>query len=431
MSKIYECALKDQILKLCEEKNTLPDNQFGFRPKHSTVHALIKFQNDITTNLNLRKATIACSLDNEKAFDTVWIDGLIYKMQHLFGFPPHLCRTVYDYLSSRKCMVNIDGTDSIIYPVAAGVPQGAVLSAILYIIYTSDLPAPDISHNGVKVLQFADDVLVYISTSSLQLGQNRLNRHLKKITDFQTKWKIRVNPEKCEAIVFKGTVKNSTRSINQNHKNVKVVVNNIQIPLSTTMKYLGIIFHSKATFYGHIKNTMQKTTNMFHMLRRILNSRSTLKPKIKLLCYKQLLRPIITYAFPVWANISSHQMEQLRVFERKCLRACMNCRRSPGTYKLIRNQDLYNLAGIERIDRFLIRTTLKTWEKTRLLENPLTQEALSYDAEILSDPRSAYKPPNNICFLKDTGRLFRGDTLTLYHQRYNKTTDGEVYSTAQ
>jgi hypothetical protein len=53
--------------------------QFGFRPKHCTPLQLTHLVERITRNFGEKRLTGAVFLDLAKAFDTVWINGLIYK----------------------------------------------------------------------------------------------------------------------------------------------------------------------------------------------------------------------------------------------------------------------------------------------------------------------------------------------------------------
>lgn len=89
ISKIIEKVLHNRILNYCNENNLLPNNQFGFRSKHSAVHALIRLFEEAVMGFNDRKVTIAAFLDIEKAFDTMWVEGLIYKLINM-RFPDYL-----------------------------------------------------------------------------------------------------------------------------------------------------------------------------------------------------------------------------------------------------------------------------------------------------------------------------------------------------
>jgi hypothetical protein len=63
----------------------MQDEQFGFRPRHSISLQLARLER-ITRNFGEKRLTGAVFLDVGKAFDTVWIDGLLYKLT-LLNFP--------------------------------------------------------------------------------------------------------------------------------------------------------------------------------------------------------------------------------------------------------------------------------------------------------------------------------------------------------
>lgn len=206
---------------------------------------LIKFANYVIVNLNAKTPTIACTLDVEKAFDTVWTAGLIYKMHHVFGFSTHICKLLMCYLSERWFKVTVDSHISQRYQIAAGVPQGGVLSALLYVIYVADLPLPPETAPPITRLQYADDILVYLPCKNLLRGQDILNEYLNTIHHHLAKWKIKLNPMKIEAIVFKGTNKQHSNGVNHLHKFVTINVDGYPIALQNEVKYLGVIFSKR------------------------------------------------------------------------------------------------------------------------------------------------------------------------------------------
>lgn len=109
----------------------MPDAQFGFRYKHSTVHAITKFVSNICWSLNEKKFFGTCLIDLEKAFDSVWLDGLIYKLIKN-SFPIHLIKIKHN----RKFKVyNGKENSDLTFELLAGLQQGAVNSLILFNIY--------------------------------------------------------------------------------------------------------------------------------------------------------------------------------------------------------------------------------------------------------------------------------------------------------
>lgn len=79
-SKVFEIVVNKAIDKFTFENNIIHDSQFGFRYEHSTVHAISKLQSDVCEALNKGEFVGACLIDLEKAFDTVNIEGLFFKM---------------------------------------------------------------------------------------------------------------------------------------------------------------------------------------------------------------------------------------------------------------------------------------------------------------------------------------------------------------
>jgi hypothetical protein len=69
------------------------DEQFGLRLRHSTSLQLAHLVERITGNFVEKRLTGAVLLDVAKAFDTVWINGLLYKLT-LLNFPSYIVNTI-------------------------------------------------------------------------------------------------------------------------------------------------------------------------------------------------------------------------------------------------------------------------------------------------------------------------------------------------
>ena len=92
------------------------------------------------------------SLDISKAFDRVWHASLLSKLPS-YGIPADVCSWVAYFLSERSIRVVIDGCSSDPMAIDAGVPQGSVLSATLFLLHINDLLQPGI-------VGYADDSTV-------------------------------------------------------------------------------------------------------------------------------------------------------------------------------------------------------------------------------------------------------------------------------
>lgn len=139
VGKVYEKRITEHIKHHCNENNIIPDEQFGFRDKHSTVHAITKLTTDLCTALNDGEKVGACLIDIEKFFDSVWIEGVLFKLSQK-NFPANLILITCSMLTGRDFFAN-DGkiNSSIRGLIQNGLQQGAVSAPIIFAATNSDV----------------------------------------------------------------------------------------------------------------------------------------------------------------------------------------------------------------------------------------------------------------------------------------------------
>ena len=103
---------------------------------------------------------------------------------------------------------------------SAGVPQGSVLAPALYNLYTSDLP----SHNQSQIAQYADDTVLYYKHFSIINSKNNISRHLRHMTQWCNKWRIKVNEEKSNVVIFTQRRPNITAPLKLNNKEIQLLI---------------------------------------------------------------------------------------------------------------------------------------------------------------------------------------------------------------
>jgi len=139
--KLFDKTLPARILHGVSERGLMRYEQFGFKPRHSTSLQLARLVERITRNFGEKRQTGAGFLDVAKAFDTVWIDGLFYKLT-LLNFPPYIVQTILSYLRDRTFEVSFQTATSSRHSMKAGVAQGVLMSPILFSLYVNDMPSP-------------------------------------------------------------------------------------------------------------------------------------------------------------------------------------------------------------------------------------------------------------------------------------------------
>ena len=79
----------------------ISQNQSGFKRGDSCINQLISITHDILNSLDEGLEVRGVFLDISKAFDKVWHDGLIYKLQQN-GISGELLNILVDFLNNRK-----------------------------------------------------------------------------------------------------------------------------------------------------------------------------------------------------------------------------------------------------------------------------------------------------------------------------------------
>ena len=113
-----------------------------------------------------------------KAFDTVWHAGLLYKL-FMLGIPKYLIFTIKNLLSDRQLEIRINDTHSTPFTPKQGLPQGSPLSPLLYNIYCHDMYNHNIRvKNHVDktnyILQYADDTALIAHGKNTKQATERL-----------------------------------------------------------------------------------------------------------------------------------------------------------------------------------------------------------------------------------------------------------------
>ena len=121
-----------------------------------------------------------------------------------------------------------------------------------------------------------------------------------------------------------------------------------------------------------INAVTRKATGAFLQLFLLLVRDSTSFLHNKLTIYKLLIRPILTYAAPVWSNTSPSNYRHLQLLQSKCLRVIGDYpRRTPIPH-------LHSILSLEPIHEFIYRLTPKFFHNCSTHLNPLVCQIGNY-----------------------------------------------------
>ena len=106
--------------------------QSGFTAGHSTLSQLLLAQHVLVDSFNDRVCVDVLFTDLSKAFDSIAHNKLILKLS-AYGLHPSMYGWIKSFLSDRKQRVVVNVSLSTWLSCPSGVPQGSVLSPLLFI----------------------------------------------------------------------------------------------------------------------------------------------------------------------------------------------------------------------------------------------------------------------------------------------------------
>lgn len=185
-------------------------------------------------------------MDLAKAFDRINHAILLQKLSR-FPLDPCIINLLKSYLSDRTQIVCIGGEKSSPNNPQSSVPQGSILSPLLFALFINDLP-PLIKSN---ILLFADDFKIFLKINDLR-DARQLQMDIETIINWCRINKLELNIRKCQVLSFTRRQEITFQYFNYN-------INNTTLQRVNTMRDLGVIFHSKLTFDAHINSLVKKS----------------------------------------------------------------------------------------------------------------------------------------------------------------------------
>lgn len=342
LSKLAERVILLQIKSFERRNEVVIDEQFGFRAGHSTSMQTARIACSIKDEFLKHKVTSMCLLDIEKAFDTVWLDGLVYKLIKL-DFPQHLIQLISSYLENRQFSVRIGTQLSENKTPKAGVPQGSVLGPVLFNYFINDIP----KFSKTQMAIYADDTAILASSFNAQVATSQIQIHLNQILNFTNEWKIKLNESKTEHILF-------SRKFTNTRITTPLQINRTKIETKHNVKYLGVVLDSKLYFKPHMKLVSEKVNLAIRTLYPLLNKKSPMSIQNKKLLYTAIIRPLISYAAPVWCcDISNTSLLHIQRLQNRCLRLVLSKDRYTST------DTLHRLTNLPTIRQYITQLTQK------------------------------------------------------------------------
>ena len=354
VGKVVERMINSRLTWHLEHNGILTKEQAGFRQNLSTEDQVTFITQSIEDGFQDKQHTLAVWIDFEKAFDRVWKDGLLFKMQEC-GVAGKMYKWILQYLNNRKARVQVNGSYSRKKTICNGVPQGGVLSPTLFLIFIND-----IMENIPRKIQgamYADDLVLWQSEENLQVARYRIQEALQRLEEWTKMWHVKLNPTKTTFTVFSLSTKIPT---------VSLTINGHALQHENSPTYLGVTFDRRLTWKQEVENNERKGKARLAILRKL--SGTTWGADLQTLkrVYTGNVRPVLEYGMASWGTTANSHFDRLGKVQNQAMRVMT------GAIKSTPVTTMETVTGLQPLtDRRDSKVLTQAAKYRRLMKHPM------------------------------------------------------------
>ena len=198
--KISEKFLLKLIMNHIKENKIIIKEQIGFKKKKSSLLNLLKLKFIKNKFKKTQNNLFLIFVDIEKAFDSLNHKILIEKLIN-YNFNIFLIEKIFDLIKKRKNYIKLK--DKNIYiEMTNGIPQGSVISPILFNIFINDLKEYlNLENDFEETLFYADDICIVTNS------KKSTKRKITLLEEWMLKNKLNLNKNKTKILVIENSKK--------------------------------------------------------------------------------------------------------------------------------------------------------------------------------------------------------------------------------
>ena len=325
--KLLEKMVNARLQYALETMQAISRHQFGFRRMRGTEDSLACVESMILGAFQRKKHIVGIFFDIAKAYDTTWRFGILKKL-HNIGIRGNLARFIQNFLPDRSFRVRINSMLSDSQTQEQGVPQGSVLSCLLFLIAINDIAStiPPM----VKPSLYVDDLAIYMEVTFIDSAQRVLQRAVDAISSWADANGFRLSTEKTSGVVF-----HRKRQVANPH----ITLYSVPIKFEDKVKFLGLTFDKNLRWEAHISDLRGRVMKASNIL-KVLSHLRWGADRLTLLCiYRYLIRSKMDYGSQIYATANESAIYKLSVLHHICIRLCT------GAFKSSPIQSLYAESG--------------------------------------------------------------------------------------
>ena len=388
LGKLYERLIKNRLEHFFEKHNLIPSNQAGFKKGRGCTDHIVKLSSNIKKSMSKGKPVMSVFFDIRKAYDSVWIAKVLHKLS-LSGIDGCMFHAIKSLISNRNFSVKIGSSKSQQYDLDMGVPQGSVISPIIFNLMLSDINK--ISLKNCNMTLYADDLTIWMTPQKFKnlykskvcmFVRNKLQENINKILTYMKNSGFQFSAEKTTLIIFSGRHK-------VDKTNIYIKINETKIFPSNKAKYLGVTFDDHLNWKNHIQDIIRKTDMIWGILKSLKQTPGGNYIPNLLKVIHSLVRSKLSYGQEVYFSANKSLLKSLQIKECHFLRFALGL--APGTPQEI----VYREAGWLPLDLERKLRCAQYFFRSKMVINS-TNEELKETYDDLFYNENDNPPTNNI-----------------------------------
>ena len=224
---------------------------------------------------------------------------------HAYGMSYQSCELIRSYLTERKQRVKMESTRSDWLVLKRGVPQGSILSPLLFNFFANDMFF--VISNSCRIYNYADDNSISYHHKNLNVIKVTLEQALDEALNWFKGNYLQANPCKFQAIYF------------SRNKETQLVLSagDTEIVSETTVKMLGVQIDNDMSFRTHVSSICKKASGQMKALSRMSNMLSI---QSKTDIYNAFIMSNFMYCMLVWHLCGTANSMKIEKIQERCIR---------------------------------------------------------------------------------------------------------------
>ena len=311
LCKLFERLLNERLMEFLIMNKVLSPAQSGGQKYRSTMDHLIRLENTIRNAFAVDDHCIAIFFDLERAYDMTWRKGILIDLYNI-GMRGLLPKYIAEFLGERRFQVKVGNSTSSEHVQQNGVPQGAVLSVLLFALKINDIVKTLPVNERFVFSLFVDDLQVSYRHPDLQEVGNVLQRTLNNLHTWTIKNGFRFSSLKTKVVHF--NKRDRTIALPQ------LKLNNRTLNYSPSAKFLGLDFDSKLTWSPYLTRLKNECQKLLGIMKMISSQKYGATQNCLMKIYRIYIRSKLEYGAIAYASASSNELKKIDVVANDALR---------------------------------------------------------------------------------------------------------------